>query len=118
MRYLIQALGYQGEVISPTFMLLQEYPVTLADSTELPLYHLDAYRIEDPDECEELALPELLEQGILCVEWPQHCGDWLPNDALQLTLTLEHSHRRAALSFPKRPQAVERITAKFYDLTA
>lgn len=117
MRYLIHALGHEGEVISPTFMLLQEYPITTADGTGTTLYHMDAYRIEQPEECEEIGLPELLENGILCVEWPQNCADWLPKDALQLTLDATNEKRTAQLISPKRPEEAERIAKAFHDLS-
>jgi len=51
-------------VSSPTFALINEYP------GRLPLYHVDLYRLE-PEDVEELGLPELAERGIMVVEWAE-----------------------------------------------
>merc|ERR1711965_111138 len=53
-RALIRALaGAAIEVPSPTFTLVQLY-----DLPDLPVFHADLYRIEDPDEIDELGLWE------------------------------------------------------------
>ena len=49
-------LGIVEPVSSPTFTILQIY-----EEGRLPLYHFDVYRIEDPDEMEEVGLDEYLE---------------------------------------------------------
>lgn len=73
-RALIHALGYKGRVKSPTYGLLEHYPL---DS--LQVLHMDLYRISDPGELEFLGIEDLLgEQTILLVEWPDRGGFWLP----------------------------------------
>ena len=51
-------------VSSPTFAIVNEYP------GRLPLYHVDLYRLE-PEEVEDLGLPELASQGIMVIEWSE-----------------------------------------------
>lgn len=73
-RSLIQALGYQGRVKSPTYGLLELYQLA-----SLQVLHMDLYRISDPGELEFLGLTDLLdEKTILLVEWPDKGGHWLP----------------------------------------
>ena len=54
-RGLLAALGLAGEAPSPTFAIVQPYA---PPETRLPVMHVDLYRIEDPDEIEELGLDE------------------------------------------------------------
>lgn len=73
-RALIHALGHKGRVKSPTYGLLEHYPL---DS--LQVLHMDLYRISDPGELEFLGVEDLLDdQTILLVEWPDRGGLWLP----------------------------------------
>ena len=80
-RGLLRGLGFEGDVASPTFPIVQPY-----DDLPLPLWHVDLYRIEDPSELAELALDEALEDGALVVEWPERLGAALWPHALRLRL--------------------------------
>lgn len=80
-RGLIQALGYQGRVKSPTYGLLEHYQL---DSSKV--LHMDLYRISDPGELEFLGVEDLLdERTILLIEWPDKGGSWLPDPDFILT---------------------------------
>jgi tRNA threonylcarbamoyladenosine biosynthesis protein TsaE len=80
-RGLLRGLGFEGDVASPTFPIVQPY-----EELALPVWHVDLYRIEHPAEIEELALDEALEDGALLIEWPERIGDALWANALRLTL--------------------------------
>ena len=59
-------LGYVGDVTSPTFSLVQEYPTPRG-----PLYHFDLYRLDRVEEVLDLGFEEYLGGGFLTVvEWP------------------------------------------------
>lgn len=58
--------GLAEDVPSPTFTLVQTY-----ESPALLIAHVDLYRIDDPSELRELGLAEVLDEGILIVEWPE-----------------------------------------------
>ena len=73
--------GSSIEVPSPTFTLLQTYPLP-----GLALAHADLYRIEDPDEMAEIGLEAAWEEGCLLVEWPERGAGYLPADRLDLRL--------------------------------
>jgi tRNA threonylcarbamoyladenosine biosynthesis protein TsaE len=73
-RGLIQALGYQGRVKSPTYGLLEQYQL---EGTQI--LHMDLYRIGEPEELEFIGLADLLDnQTILLIEWPDKGGKWIP----------------------------------------
>lgn len=70
-RAIIAAVGYQGEVPSPTFTIIETYD---APPLKLPVVHADFYRLEDPREVEELGLDDYREGAALLAEWPDHAG--------------------------------------------
>ena len=81
-RGLLAALGLQGEAPSPSFAIVQPYD---PPEVRVPVLHVDLYRIEDPDELEELGLDEALSDAVLLVEWPERAPGYWPY-ALRLTL--------------------------------
>lgn len=80
-RGLLAALGHAGEVPSPTFTLVQTYPVAPA-----PVWHFDLYRLADPVEIVELGFDEARAEGICVIEWPEILGDALPAGRLDVVL--------------------------------
>lgn len=64
---IIHGFGYEGAVTSPTYNLIQEYPVKGG-----VIYHMDLYRLDDPGELEFLALDDLWgEEAIFLIEWAE-----------------------------------------------
>ena len=95
-RFLIQALGVDDEVPSPTFTLVQTYPVDGRDFEAV--WHFDLYRIEDPDEVDELGMDEAFDTGVTLIEWPARIGVRLPADRLSIALGLVEDRRSMTLS--------------------
>ena len=89
-RGVLRGLGFNGEVASPTFPIVQPY-----EELALPVWHVDLYRIEDPAELQELALDEALGDGALLIEWPERLGGALWPHALRLTLRRDGEGARA-----------------------
>ena len=85
-RAMLKARGLAGEAPSPTFAIVQPYAPPEVD---LPIAHVDLYRIDDPDEAEELGLDDARGDSLLLVEWPERLPDSFWADALWLTLTIE-----------------------------
>ena len=79
-RGFIAGLGYDGEVPSPSFAIVQPY-----EELEPPVWHVDLYRIEDPSEIAELGL-DSAGDGVLLIEWPERAGQGAWPDALALSL--------------------------------
>ncbi|MDX2095430.1 MAG: tRNA (adenosine(37)-N6)-threonylcarbamoyltransferase complex ATPase subunit type 1 TsaE [Alphaproteobacteria bacterium] len=87
-QFLIQSLSVQPvEVTSPTFTLLQTYPVRLADGAACEVHHYDLYRIGQPSALVELGIEEALAQVVL-IEWPERLGGMRLPIALALSFTL------------------------------
>ena len=96
-RGLLAALGLVGEAPSPSFAIVQPYA---PPEVRLPVLHVDLYRIDDPDETEELGLDEAAGDSVLLVEWPERAPGWWP-DALALTLEmLPDGSRRLTAAVP------------------
>jgi tRNA threonylcarbamoyl adenosine modification protein YjeE len=71
-----------GEVVSPTFNLVQTY-----DSAQgFTLWHFDLYRLKHAGELDEIGLDEALESGLCLIEWPQLAQQRLPESALAITI--------------------------------
>jgi tRNA threonylcarbamoyladenosine biosynthesis protein TsaE len=82
---LAQGLGVRETVTSPTFAIYAVHR-----GAERTLVHLDAYRLDGARQLEDLLLDEfLVSPWVLAVEWPERVADWLPADALHLTLAIE-----------------------------
>ncbi len=78
-----RALGIAPEeVSSPTFTLIHEYA-----GAQMPLYHMDLYRLKHPEEFSELGYEEYFYgPGITVIEWPERVEDFLPPHTLRLEL--------------------------------
>jgi len=82
-REILKSLGVEDRIKSPTYALIEEYHIdktTAAGSllSELPLLHLDLYRLADPAELEYIGVPEILAGALALIEWPQQGEGWLP----------------------------------------
>jgi len=88
-RGIVTALSSETtEVPSPTFTLVQTYPVQLTDGAA-ELWHFDLYRLDRADQVEELGLDEALAGAVSLIEWPELIERRLPRDrVLSVELTL------------------------------
>lgn len=81
-RFFIRHLTDPAEdVPSPTFTLVQSYLAAHAT-----LYHFDLYRLEAPEQAEELGIDDAFADGICLIEWPDRLGRLLPRRHLLVTL--------------------------------
>jgi tRNA threonylcarbamoyladenosine biosynthesis protein TsaE len=89
-RGVLQALGHDGTVRSPTYTLLETYSVSAAE-----ICHFDLYRLADPEELEYMGARDVFDGHHTCfVEWPERGSGWLPPPDLELELTLAGAGRR------------------------
>jgi len=84
------------EIHSPTFVLIHEH------DGRLPLYHVDAYRVGDPDELVEVGLLEYLNgNGVTLIEWGAQVRTLVPDDAWEIRLHhVDEGRRRIELVVP------------------
>lgn len=79
---LAKGLGIEENVTSPTFTVVNEYT-----NADIPFYHFDAYRIEDPDEMYEIGFDEYLFSGGIClIEWPEMVEELIPENRIRITI--------------------------------
>ncbi|MCR4806040.1 MAG: tRNA (adenosine(37)-N6)-threonylcarbamoyltransferase complex ATPase subunit type 1 TsaE [Lachnospiraceae bacterium] len=75
-------LGISEYVNSPTFTILQVY-----EDGRLPLYHFDVYRIEEPEEMEEIGYEDYFYgDGVTLIEWADIIKDLIPEDAIRVKI--------------------------------
>ena len=91
-RALLRALGVTGTIRSPTYTLVEQYPLA-AGAMAL---HLDLYRIGDPGELEFLGL-DAGEIRLWLIEWPERGQGALPHPDLKIELEVESTGRRCRL---------------------
>jgi len=73
-RGILRGLGFAGSVKSPTYTLVEPYGFSGRQ-----VYHLDFYRIKDPEELEYIGLDDIFgETAIKLIEWPERAEGRLP----------------------------------------
>ena len=78
----LRALGWAGPVKSPTYTVVEHYPLS-----SIYLYHFDFYRFADPSEWETAGLAECFRPDAVClIEWPERVRGLLPPPDLSITL--------------------------------
>lgn len=86
-RYLIQAMGHEGKVKSPTYTLCEPYPLQLKDQA-ITVHHFDLYRMRHPLEWQEAGFVEHFDvPGICLIEWPEKAEGTLPAFDIQIQLS-------------------------------
>ena len=91
-RHLIQALGYEGRVKSPTYTLCEPYPLQIksgkpSTAASITAHHFDLYRMRDPLEWQEAGFAEHFDEpGFCLVEWPEKAEGTLPAFDIEIHL--------------------------------
>ena len=83
------ALGVRERVTSPTFVLVREY------QGELPILHLDVYRLGNLQELTDLGYEELIDPAwVVFIEWGDAVGPLLPDELLEIVIRAEGEDER------------------------
>ncbi len=81
-RGVLQGLGYQGKVKSPTYTLVEPYELP-----DVTLYHFDLYRLIDEEEWEEAGFRDYFNASSICmIEWPEKAQSLLPSADIEVHL--------------------------------
>lgn len=92
-RCIVQGLGWQSSVKSPTYTLVEAY-----DMSQVTAYHFDLYRLADPEELEFVGIRDYDSKGaIWLVEWPEKGEGMLPSPDIVLTLMDAENGRQIQL---------------------
>jgi len=104
-------LNISEHVTSPTFTIINEY------QGRLPLYHVDAYRLEEEEEAYELGLEEYLYgSGVTLIEWPERVSGLLPDEYLMIRLIrAENDDNSRELEFQPFGQNYAELVAGLFE---
>ncbi|MSP53629.1 MAG: tRNA (adenosine(37)-N6)-threonylcarbamoyltransferase complex ATPase subunit type 1 TsaE [Gammaproteobacteria bacterium] len=92
-RGILRGLGYSGNVKSPTYTLVELYQIS-----EQTIYHLDLYRLNDPEELEHIGFRDYLDHhSIMLIEWPEKAQGFLPPADLEINIKIEDGQRRVEM---------------------
>ena len=84
-----RALGFSGEVKSPTFTLINIY------EGRLPVYHFDCYRLKDNTDLENLGYEEYFYgKGVTLVEWAEKIAGLLPGNSVYIDIKTKGGNTR------------------------
>jgi tRNA threonylcarbamoyladenosine biosynthesis protein TsaE len=87
-----QGLDVETVVNSPTFVLMNEH------EGRLRLFHIDAYRLDDPEEALAAGLlDERQVTGVTVIEWADKLAGWLPDERLDIRIAVVPDDDRARL---------------------
>jgi tRNA threonylcarbamoyladenosine biosynthesis protein TsaE len=88
-RGILRGLGYSGKVKSPTYTLVETYHVN-----NQTIYHFDLYRLNDPEELEDIGFRDYLSHNpIMLIEWPEKAMSFLPPADLIINIRIDGDKR-------------------------
>ena len=88
----LEGLGYDGDVPSPTFNILNHYA---PPDTRLPVIHADLYRLNSPDELEELGMFDSADADtVSLVEWPEQGGNAFAGAQFRISISVIDENSR------------------------
>jgi tRNA threonylcarbamoyladenosine biosynthesis protein TsaE len=83
------ALDVAGEITSPTYTIVSEY------DGQLPLRHIDTYRLSGEDDFDHIGGNELLSgDGVTVIEWPEKIAVFLPDDTIFVDIGILENNKR------------------------
>ncbi len=89
-----KALEVKETITSPTFNLIKEY-----DDGEMPLYHMDLYRLDDKNK--NIGITDYFNRdGICIIEWPEMIEDELPEERLDINIKIIDEETRVLVFNP------------------
>ena len=91
-KYVLESLGVDDTVTSPTFTIMREYK-----TKRFNIYHFDMYRISSGVEALEFGLDEYLysqDRNIVFIEWAENIKDILEGNFITINITIEDDDKR------------------------
>jgi len=87
-------LGITENITSPTYTIINEYPLSLANN-KYTLYHIDVYRLTGDKDFEDIGGLEILNSnGICLIEWSERILKSLPEDVITVSIEITGDYSR------------------------
>ncbi|MDR7419805.1 MAG: tRNA (adenosine(37)-N6)-threonylcarbamoyltransferase complex ATPase subunit type 1 TsaE [Armatimonadota bacterium] len=102
-RGIAQGAGARGYVASPSFVVIREY------AGPVRIYHADLYRLERADDIADLGLDELIDTGILIVEWADRACGVLPDEHIRVECVFGASETDRHLTLSASASLADRL---------
>jgi tRNA threonylcarbamoyladenosine biosynthesis protein TsaE len=86
---IISSLGIDGPFPSPTFVIMHRYDLPVPSVRGIRrVYHIDAYRIDDPEELRKIGFEEWISdpEGLVIIEWPERVGTLVPGYGIDILM--------------------------------
>lgn len=91
---------------SPTFTLVQIY-----DQKQPEIWHMDLYRLQEPEEAIELGIDEGINEKIMLIEWAQNLGSMLPSNAIHISIKKGDHENERIFQFQASIEQISRLFA-------
>ncbi len=101
-----RGLGVRETVKSPSFVIVTEY------KGRIPVYHIDLYRIANPDEFVEIGIESYLQgNGVCLIEWAEKAESLLPDNTVRIHLSVIPTGRKIEIDnlAPEIVQALKQL---------
>lgn len=100
------SLGIDENITSPTFNLVKEY-----NNGEMPLYHMDVYRLENGDDGSFGLTDYFNKGGVTIIEWSDIIKDSLPEERLELKFKVVDENTRVITLIPHGKEYEDLLSA-------
>lgn len=101
-RGIASGLGVDSDIHSPTFTLVHEH------GGMVPLYHIDLYRLDTPEEAAEIGVEDYFHgDGVTVVEWAERAEPLLPEQTLRVEIVRRGESVRELVFHGASPRASE-----------
>ncbi len=96
-RGILQGLGYQDHIKSPTYTIVEPYQI---DNTSV--YHFDLYRINTPEELLDMGIEDYFNKAsLVLIEWPEKASVLLPKPTVTCKIETESAGRSIEIEAPQ-----------------
>ncbi len=92
----LDILGFEDRVQSPTFVVSRIYGKAGSSSPVKSVNHLDLYRIQSPEEVNDLGLEDYFdrEDSLTFIEWPEVAEKFLPSGTIKIFFEVTGENER------------------------
>ncbi len=116
-RHLLQALGVQGRIKSPTYAVVEPYELPEDTLTQNPaaapplnIWHFDFYRFSDPREWEDAGFRDIFASpGLKLAEWPEKAAGQIPKADLVIHIETQADESRVVTVTAQTPTGASLI---------